>query len=146
MAIEGLHQYFKYFSELLKLLVRYVCDQQGIRPLLSTVPYKIDIYHCTDHLVKKVRIRKDYGISDPDLMTRPNSYGIYPANPKPVFFQRLRFLRFRKHLATLQCEYCFAEKLKNTVHISVADPDPVSGAFLTPGSGMGKKNQDPDPG
>jgi hypothetical protein len=29
---------------------------------------------------------------------------------------------------------------------SVADPDPGSGAFLTPGSGIGKKNQDPDPG
>ncbi len=28
---------------------------------------------------------------------------------------------------------------------SVADPDPGSGAFLTPGSGMGK-NQDRDPG
>jgi uncharacterized UBP type Zn finger protein len=28
---------------------------------------------------------------------------------------------------------------------SVADSDPGSGAFLTPGSGMGK-NQDPDPG
>ncbi len=28
---------------------------------------------------------------------------------------------------------------------SVADPDPGSGAFLTPGSGMGK-SQDPDPG
>jgi hypothetical protein len=27
----------------------------------------------------------------------------------------------------------------------VTDPDPGSGAFLTPGSGMGK-NQDPDPG
>jgi hypothetical protein len=31
---------------------------------------------------------------------------------------------------------------------SVADPDPVSGAFLTPGSGMGKKSGSgiPDPG
>jgi hypothetical protein len=29
--------------------------------------------------------------------------------------------------------------------ISFADPDPGSGGFLTPGSGMGK-NQDPDPG
>ncbi len=29
--------------------------------------------------------------------------------------------------------------------ISAADPDPGSGGFLTPGSGMGK-NQDPDPG
>jgi hypothetical protein len=28
---------------------------------------------------------------------------------------------------------------------SVADPDPGSGAFLTPGSGTGK-NQDPNPG
>jgi hypothetical protein len=28
---------------------------------------------------------------------------------------------------------------------SVADPDPGSGAFLTPGSGMGKV-RDPDPG
>jgi hypothetical protein len=28
---------------------------------------------------------------------------------------------------------------------SVADPDPGSGAFLTPGSGIDKKNQDPDP-
>jgi hypothetical protein len=28
---------------------------------------------------------------------------------------------------------------------SVADRDPESGAFLTPGSGM-DKNQDPDPG
>ena len=32
-----------------------------------------------------------------------------------------------------------------TVKGSVADPDTGSGAFLTPGSGMGK-NQDPDPG
>jgi hypothetical protein len=31
-----------------------------------------------------------------------------------------------------------------TTTISVADPDPGSRAFLTPGSGMGK-NQDPDP-
>jgi hypothetical protein len=31
------------------------------------------------------------------------------------------------------------------VLISVADPDPGSGALLTPGSGMGK-NQDLDPG
>jgi hypothetical protein len=29
---------------------------------------------------------------------------------------------------------------------SVANPDPGSNAFLTPGSGMGKKNQDPNPG
>jgi hypothetical protein len=28
---------------------------------------------------------------------------------------------------------------------SIADPDPGSGDFLTPGTGMGK-NQDPDPG
>ncbi len=28
---------------------------------------------------------------------------------------------------------------------SVADPDPGSGAYLTPGSGMGKKSN-PDPG
>jgi hypothetical protein len=34
---------------------------------------------------------------------------------------------------------------KTTVTPSVADSDPGSGAFLTPGSGMGK-NQDPDPG
>ncbi len=27
---------------------------------------------------------------------------------------------------------------------SVADPDPGSGAFLTPGSGMEMKSQDPD--
>jgi hypothetical protein len=37
----------------------------------------------------------------------------------------------------LQQLSCFVEKC------SVADPDPGSGAFLTPGSGMGK-NQDPD--
>ncbi len=30
--------------------------------------------------------------------------------------------------------------------VSVADLDPGSGDFLTPGSGMGKKNQDQDPG
>ncbi len=29
---------------------------------------------------------------------------------------------------------------------SVADPDPGSGAFLGPVSGMGKKSGDPDPG
>jgi hypothetical protein len=29
--------------------------------------------------------------------------------------------------------------------ISVANPDPGFGAFLTPGSGMGKETQDPDP-
>jgi hypothetical protein len=29
---------------------------------------------------------------------------------------------------------------------SVADPDPGSGAFLIPGSGMGKKNPDPGSG
>ncbi len=31
------------------------------------------------------------------------------------------------------------------IHSSVADPDPGSGAFLTPGSGMGR-SQHPDPG
>ncbi len=37
------------------------------------------------------------------------------------------------------------EGSENFLAGSVADPDPGSGAFLTPGSGMGK-NQDPDPG
>jgi hypothetical protein len=40
--------------------------------------------------------------------------------------------------------------IKNSIAISyvlasVADPDPGSGVFLTPGSGMGK-SQHPDPG
>jgi hypothetical protein len=35
--------------------------------------------------------------------------------------------------------FCFVQTLKS----SVADPFPECGAFLTPGSGMGK-NQDPD--
>ncbi len=30
--------------------------------------------------------------------------------------------------------------LKNTLIVSVANPDPGSGAFLTPGSGMGRKS------
>jgi hypothetical protein len=37
----------------------------------------------------------------------------------------------------------------NRHYISVADPDPGSDAFLTPGTGIRgwvKKNQDPDPG
>jgi hypothetical protein len=37
-------------------------------------------------------------------------------------------------------------KTSNFLICSIADPDPGSGAFLTPGSGMGKKNPDPDPG
>jgi hypothetical protein len=32
-------------------------------------------------------------------------------------------------------------KKNNFIVISVADPDPGSGAFLTPGSGMGKKSR-----
>ncbi len=35
-------------------------------------------------------------------------------------------------------------RTEQLVSNSVADPG--SGAFLTPGSGMGKKNQEPDPG
>jgi hypothetical protein len=41
-------------------------------------------------------------------------------------------------------------KWRNTIATSVADPDPGSGDFLTPGSGIQDpgcvKNQDPDPG
>ena len=38
-----------------------------------------------------------------------------------------------------------SRNIKCTVTSSVADPDPGSDAFLTLGSGMGKR-QDPDPG
>jgi len=45
-------------------------------------------------------------------------------------------------LKIIQCKFTDA-----WVDISVADPDPGSGAFLTPESGrMGKKNEDPDLG
>ena len=39
----------------------------------------------------------------------------------------------------------FLQDLKVFGFCSVADPDPGSGAFLTPGSGMGE-SQHPDPG
>ncbi len=39
----------------------------------------------------------------------------------------------------------FSRERNCVVYHSVADPDPGSGAFLSPGSGMDKK-QDPDPG
>ncbi len=39
-----------------------------------------------------------------------------------------------------------AEIQKYALISSVADLVPGSGAFLTPGTGMDKKNQDPDPG
>jgi len=42
------------------------------------------------------------------------------------------------------CETVRTSKVE-TVKGSIADPDPGSGAFLTPGSGLGK-TQDPDPG
>ncbi len=34
----------------------------------------------------------------------------------------------------------FAHRCSTTYKSSVADPDPGSGAFLTPGSGMGRKS------
>ncbi len=49
------------------------------------------------------------------------------------------------HRCCLPVQHTVKIKIGATLKSSVADPDPGSGPFLTPGSGMGKKKA-PDPG
>jgi hypothetical protein len=49
------------------------------------------------------------------------------------------------HFCTKYVAYLFMCTLTTSVKISVADPDPGPFWPLDPGSGMGKKNQDPYP-
>jgi hypothetical protein len=78
------------------------------------------------------------------------------AAPPPSSLQPLYIGDHVTHPATQQLlarhdlrEWCEAKRrlvISISVVDSVADLDQGSGVFLTPGSGMGKNNQDPGPG
>jgi hypothetical protein len=75
-------------------------------------------------------------------MEREEEVGRKVTPPRPPCELVLRNTCKRHSILTKQINI-----LQNlTSSSSVADPDPGSGALLTPGSGVSKKNQDPDPG